>query len=73
MALERWANLLLRAGHPFILHARSEERESEAMAAVPGAEAALVGNLSSIEQTRHLAAQVNRAGTFDATYTAAVG
>ena len=44
------------------------------MAAVPGAEAAIIGDLSSIAQTRSVAEQVNKLGTFDAViHNAGVG
>jgi NAD(P)-dependent dehydrogenase (short-subunit alcohol dehydrogenase family) len=68
------ARLLVQAGHRVVLHARNEDRASHALAQVPGAEAALSGDLSSIEQTRHLADEVNRTGSFDAViHNAAVG
>jgi NAD(P)-dependent dehydrogenase (short-subunit alcohol dehydrogenase family) len=68
------AQLLVAAKHRVVLHARSEERAAEALAAVPGAETAVVGDLSSIRATRELADQVNGLGTFDAViHNAAVG
>src|SRR5579884_1666868 len=68
------AQLLIENGHTVVLHARSELRAKEAMAAVPGAEAVAVGDLSSIRQTRRLADQVNALGTFDAViHNAGVG
>jgi NAD(P)-dependent dehydrogenase (short-subunit alcohol dehydrogenase family) len=60
------ARLLVDAGHRVVLHARSAERAAEALAAVAGAEAAVVGDLSSIRSTCEVAEQVNRLGTFDA-------
>jgi NAD(P)-dependent dehydrogenase (short-subunit alcohol dehydrogenase family) len=60
------AELLVSAGHKVVLHGRSRKRATEAMAAVPGAEAAVVGDLSSIQATREVAEQVNRLGAFDA-------
>lgn len=60
------AQLLTEQGHDVVLHARSEQRGKEAMAAVPGAEAVVIGDLSSIAQTRGVADQVNKLGTFDA-------
>ncbi len=60
------ARLMVDAGHRVVLHARSSERASEALAAVPGAETAVVGDLSSIRATRDIADQVNRLGAFDA-------
>jgi NAD(P)-dependent dehydrogenase (short-subunit alcohol dehydrogenase family) len=60
------ARLMVADGHRVVLHARSSERASEALAAVPGAETAVVGDLSSIRQTRDVADQVNGLGAFDA-------
>ena len=68
------AQLLIEQGHAAVLHARSEQRGEEALAAVPGAEAVVIGDLSSIAQTRMVADQVNRLGNFDAViHNAAVG
>lgn len=68
------AQLLIEQGHNVVLHARNEARGKEAMAAVPGAEAAVLGDLASIQQTRKVAEQVNSLGTFDAViHNAAVG
>jgi NAD(P)-dependent dehydrogenase (short-subunit alcohol dehydrogenase family) len=60
------AALMVAAGHEVVLHGRSRERAAEALAAVPGAEAAVAGDLSSIQATRDVAEQVNRLGVFDA-------
>jgi NAD(P)-dependent dehydrogenase (short-subunit alcohol dehydrogenase family) len=60
------AELLIEQGHGVVLHARNEKRGQEAMAAVPGAEAVVIGDLSSIAQTRKVAEQVNALGAFDA-------
>ncbi|HXP09097.1 MAG TPA: SDR family NAD(P)-dependent oxidoreductase [Acidobacteriaceae bacterium] len=68
------AQLLIEQGHAAVLHARNEQRGEDAMAAVPGAEGVVIGDLSSIAQTRDVADQVNRLGTFDAViHNAAVG
>jgi NAD(P)-dependent dehydrogenase (short-subunit alcohol dehydrogenase family) len=68
------ARLLVEQGHHVVLHARSRARADEAMATVPGAQTAVVGDLSSIAQTRGLAEQVNRLGRFDAViHNAGVG
>jgi NAD(P)-dependent dehydrogenase (short-subunit alcohol dehydrogenase family) len=68
------ARLLVAAGHQVVLHARSAARADDALRAVPQAQAALVGDLSSIAATRALAEQVNRIGRFDAViHNAAVG
>ena len=60
------AQLLRELGHTVVLHARNESRGREAMAAVPGAESVVIGDLSSIAQTRAVAEQVNALGAFDA-------
>jgi NAD(P)-dependent dehydrogenase (short-subunit alcohol dehydrogenase family) len=68
------AHLLIDEGHRVVLHARSEARAKEAWQAAPGAEAVVVGDLSSIAQTRAVAEQVNDLGRFDAIiHNAAVG
>jgi len=60
------AQLLVEAGHRVVLHARNQERGSQALAGVPGAETVVVGDLSSIQATRAIADQVNELGRFDA-------
>jgi len=68
------AQLLIEQGHKVVLHARNEKRGEEAMSAVPGAEAVVIGDLASIAQTRSVADQVNRLGSFDGViHNAAVG
>jgi NAD(P)-dependent dehydrogenase (short-subunit alcohol dehydrogenase family) len=68
------ARLLVQAGHRVVLHARNDKRAAEALAHVPGAEAALSADLASVEQTQRLAADVNRMGAFDAViHNAAIG
>ena len=68
------AQLLIERGHTVVLHARNQARAREAMAAVPGAQAVLTGDLASLAQTRALAEQANALGTFDAViHNAAVG
>ncbi|MEO8628530.1 MAG: SDR family NAD(P)-dependent oxidoreductase [Betaproteobacteria bacterium] len=68
------AQLLIGDGHKVILHARSSARAKQALAAAPGAEATVAGDLSSIEQCRQIAAQVNDLGAFDAViHNAGVG
>lgn len=49
-----------------MLHARNEKREQEALDKVPGAEAAVAADLSSIEEAKELASKVNVLGAFDA-------
>jgi NAD(P)-dependent dehydrogenase (short-subunit alcohol dehydrogenase family) len=60
------AALLVAAGHRVVVHGRSPERANEALRHCPGAEAAVAGDLASIEATCQLAAQVNELGAFDA-------
>ena len=68
------AKQLARAGHEVVLHARDEARAQQALAGVPGAAAALPGDLSSIASTRALADLINARGVFDAViHNAAIG
>jgi NAD(P)-dependent dehydrogenase (short-subunit alcohol dehydrogenase family) len=60
------AELLVERGHKVVLHARNEKRGEESLAALPGAEAVVIGDLTSIAQTRGVAEQVNKRGSFDA-------
>ena len=58
------AQTLLAEGHQVVVHVRNPSRRS-AVQDLPGAEV-VVGDLSDLEQTRDLAAQVNRLGRMDA-------
>ena len=60
------AKLLVEQGHSVVLHARSQQRADEAQNKLSAAESVVVGDLTSITQTRHVADQVNQLGTFDA-------
>jgi NAD(P)-dependent dehydrogenase (short-subunit alcohol dehydrogenase family) len=60
------AALLAAAGHRVVVHGRSPERARTALEQIPGAEAAVAGDLASIEATCQLAHEVNRLGAFDA-------
>ncbi len=60
------AKLLINQGHSVVLHARNEERGQQALNNVPAAENVLIADLSSIEETKKLAAEVNASGNFDA-------
>ncbi len=60
------AQQLVSEGHQVVLHARNKTRGQEALAQVPGAETVLTADLSSIEQTKQLAADANALGKFDA-------
>ena len=54
------AELLIEQGHSVVLHARNEKRGKDAMASVPQAETVVIGDLSSIAETRGVAEQVNK-------------
>jgi NAD(P)-dependent dehydrogenase (short-subunit alcohol dehydrogenase family) len=60
------AQLLVEQGHSVVLHARSQQRAAETQNKLPAAESVVVGDLSSIAQTKHVADQVNQLGAFDA-------
>lgn len=68
------AELLTHQGHTVVLHARNPARAQEASRLLPQAEAVVVGDLDTITGTKHVAAQVNALGRFDAViHNAAVG
>jgi NAD(P)-dependent dehydrogenase (short-subunit alcohol dehydrogenase family) len=68
------AQLLVEQGHSVILHARSQQRADETQNKLPAAESVVVGDLTSMTQTRHIADQVNKLGTLDAViHNAGVG
>lgn len=60
------ATALLRQGHDVVLHARNAARGREALQKNLGAETVLTADLSSLEETIHLAQEVNKLGAFDA-------
>jgi NAD(P)-dependent dehydrogenase (short-subunit alcohol dehydrogenase family) len=60
------ARQLVADGHRVVLHARDERRAEAAVAAVPGAAAVAVGDLSSLAQTQALAKVATGHGPFDA-------
>lgn len=60
------ARRLIGMGHRVVLHGRNRKRADDAMAAAPGAEAAVVGDVSAMAETRALADQVNGIGPCDA-------
>lgn len=60
------ANALISQGHQVILHARNAARRNDALKRVPAAESVLIADLSSMEETKKLADQVNTLGPFDA-------
>ena len=68
------AELLIKQGHRVVLHARSQARAEETRRNVPEADAVVIGDLSTIAETRKVAEQVNALGGFDAViHNAAVG
>jgi NAD(P)-dependent dehydrogenase (short-subunit alcohol dehydrogenase family) len=60
------AQLLVEMGHRVIVHGRNRARADAALGAAPGADSAVVGDLSNIRDMRAVAEQVNRLGRFDA-------
>jgi NAD(P)-dependent dehydrogenase (short-subunit alcohol dehydrogenase family) len=68
------ARLLDGQGHRVTLHARNDARAADIRRALPQAEAVVVGDLSSIAQTRQVAEAVNTLGRHDAViHNAGVG
>ena len=68
------ARLLVQQGHQVVLHARSAARVRQALAAVPGAETGVSGDLSSLTEMREVADRANELGHFDAViHNAGVG
>lgn len=66
--------LLVEWGHAVTLHARNAARAEDARRALPEAETVVIGDLSSIAQTRAVAEQVNAFARFDAViHNAGVG
>jgi NAD(P)-dependent dehydrogenase (short-subunit alcohol dehydrogenase family) len=59
------AQRLVANGHSVVLHARNAQRAEDAQAGCPGAETVVTGDLSSISDTKAMAEQVNKLGTFD--------
>lgn len=60
------AKVLVGRGHSVYLHARNAQRASDARAACPQAQDVLIADLSSIEETKALATQLNGLGPWDA-------
>lgn len=60
------AKLLVSEGHQVVLHARNVERGQQALSKIPTAEGVLIADLSNMEETKKLAAEVNAMGSFDA-------
>ena len=60
------AKTLIEQGHRVVLHARHAERARHAMQNAPGAAHVIVGDLSDINETQHVADAANAWGRFDA-------
>jgi NAD(P)-dependent dehydrogenase (short-subunit alcohol dehydrogenase family) len=60
------ARLLAGDGHQVTLHAPNDARAAAARRSLPPAEAVVVGDLSSVAETRSVAAHVNALGSYDA-------
>ena len=60
------AKRLIEQGHTVVLHARNAKRGRDALEMTPQAESVLTGDLSSVEETIHLATEANKLGGFDA-------
>lgn len=60
------AKLLTEQGHQVVLHARNEKRKEDTLNTMQGDVTVLTGDLSSMEETKALAEQVNKLGRFDA-------
>jgi NAD(P)-dependent dehydrogenase (short-subunit alcohol dehydrogenase family) len=58
--------LLAAEGHQVVLHARNTRRAEDARAQLPGADAVVIGDLSTIAGMRDVAQQANTLGRFDA-------
>ena len=68
------ARLLADNGHAVSLHARNETWAADARAALPGAEAVVVGDFADIAAVRGVAEQANAVGRYDAViHNAGVG
>jgi NAD(P)-dependent dehydrogenase (short-subunit alcohol dehydrogenase family) len=57
---------LVNQGHQVVLHARNSKRAQDVLNEIHGAEAVLTADLSSIEETKKLAVELNAMGHFDA-------
>jgi NAD(P)-dependent dehydrogenase (short-subunit alcohol dehydrogenase family) len=59
------AQRLVANGHSVVLHARNAQRAKDASNACPSAETVVIGDLSSVSETKSIAEQVNKLGAFD--------
>lgn len=60
------ARLLIEQGHEVVLHGRNDGRSRDTLAAAPGAQGAVTGDLSNIAGATTVAAEVNKLGRFNA-------
>ncbi|KAK7973231.1 hypothetical protein PG988_007365 [Apiospora saccharicola] len=60
------AQALAKRGHAVYLHARNDDRAQDARRGCPEAKDVLVADLSSVDETKRLAAQLNEKGPWDA-------
>lgn len=60
------AQALAKRGHAVYLHARNDSRAQDARRGCPEAKDVLVGDLSSVDETKRLAAQLSEKGPWDA-------
>jgi NAD(P)-dependent dehydrogenase (short-subunit alcohol dehydrogenase family) len=68
------ARRLVAEGHRVVLHARNATRAVDALAATPGAESVVAGDVATLAGMAFVADQVNDLGAFDAViHNAAVG
>jgi NAD(P)-dependent dehydrogenase (short-subunit alcohol dehydrogenase family) len=68
------ARLLVEQGHSVVLHARNAKRAEETRHKLAAAEEVVIGDLSSLQEMRSVAEQVNALGEFDAIiHNAALG
>ena len=65
---------LTRSGHRVVLHARNDQRAAEARRAVPAADDVVIGDLTSLAETRAVAVAAVALGPYDAViHNAGVG
>ena len=60
------AKSLISQGHNVVLHARNDQRGRQALEKLPGKQTVVTGDLSSIEETKKVAEEVNKSSAFDA-------
>jgi NAD(P)-dependent dehydrogenase (short-subunit alcohol dehydrogenase family) len=60
------AKSLISQGHEVVLHARNEGRKQDTLKIIPENQIILTADLSSVDETKRLAAEVNALGHFDA-------